>query len=518
MLFNSLAFLVFFPVVVGVYFALPGRRRWTWLLAASYFFYGWWEPAYLALIAGSTLVDYVAGRQMGRRATRAARRPWLVLSLVSNLGLLFAFKYLGFFGRSAEAVLAWLHAPASLPTLDVLLPVGISFYTFQTLAYSIDVYRGRQEAESHLGYFALYVSFFPQLVAGPIERAQRLLPQLRQPHPFDYDRVADGLLLMTWGLFKKVVIADRVGVFVDAVYGSPDAHAGWPVIVATYLFAFQIYCDFSGYSDMAIGAARVLGIDLMENFRRPYFAKSVGEFWRRWHISLSTWFRDYLYLPLGGNRVSKARWLVNLMIVFVVSGLWHGAAWTFMVWGALHGTYLVVGILTQDLRDRAWAAVGRVVRRLGAGGGADVRAAGLARLGRWLPRRLPVAGRLTLRRGRDLVAMALTFHLVLTAWVFFRAPSLDAALTLLRRMAAPSTPWPDALAPVDVGVAVVALALMEGVHLLERADGLGGRRTDLRARLRRAAWWVRWPAYVALASAVVLFGWFGREAFIYFQF
>jgi D-alanyl-lipoteichoic acid acyltransferase DltB (MBOAT superfamily) len=524
MLFNSLEFLVFFPVAVGVYYATPGRQRWIWLLAASYFFYGWWEPAYLLLILASTLVDYAAGRAMGRRAARDARRPFLLLSIASNLGLLFAFKYLGFFSRSAEALLAWAGAPASVPTLDVLLPVGISFYTFQTLAYSIDVYRGQQAAEQHLGYFALYVSFWPQLVAGPIERSQSLLPQFREAHTFNYDRVASGLKLMTWGMFKKVVIADRLAVFVDAVYNSPGEYAGLPVIIATYFFAFQIYCDFSGYSDIAIGAARVMGIDLMDNFRRPYFSKSIGEFWRRWHISLSTWFRDYLYIPLGGNRVSKVRWLANLMIVFVVSGLWHGAAWTFVIWGGLHGMYLIVGILTQRWRNRAWATVERAARRWMPAAEAapePISRAGLALPWRHLlSKRLPVVGRLTVRRTREAVAVVITFHLVLLAWVFFRAPSFAGAMQLLSGMVNWSGGADFALpfSWVNFYLAVGAIGLMETVHLLERGHGLRGMSDDLPSQMARAPVWVRWPVYFTVGCSILLLGWFEAQEFIYFQF
>jgi len=335
MLFNSLDFLIFFPVIVGLYFALSPKYRWVLLLGASYYFYMCWKAEYIILIVFSTLVDYFAARQMARIQEKKKRRPFLYLSLLSNLGLLFFFKYWNFFSGETRALLDSWNIMADVPTFQLLLPVGISFYTFQTLSYTIDVYNGKLEPEKNLGRFALYVSFFPQLVAGPIERATHLLPQLRQTFDFDYQRVVSGLQQMLWGFFKKVVIADRLAVYVNEIYASPGDENGLALLLATYFFAFQIYCDFSGYSDIAIGAARVMGYDLMENFRTPYLSKSIREFWSRWHISLSTWFRDYLYIPLGGNRVPQVRWFLNLFIVFVVSGFWHGANWTFLIWGAL---------------------------------------------------------------------------------------------------------------------------------------------------------------------------------------
>jgi len=502
MLFNSLAFVVFFPVVVALFFATPHRWRWALLLLASYVFYGWWRVEYLALIVISTLVDYAAGLLMAKRETRRARRPFLLMSLVSNFGLLFAFKYLGFFGESLNALLALTGGgPVSVPAL--LLPVGISFYTFQTVAYTIDVYRGRQEAERHLGYFALYVSFFPQLVAGPIERSQNLLPQFYERKAWDWGRVFDGLKLMAWGFFKKLVIADRLAIYVSEVYGSPELYHGWPVLIATYFFAFQIYCDFSGYSDIAIGAAQVMGYDLMENFRRPYFSKSIGEFWRRWHISLSTWFRDYLYIPLGGNRVAVPRWYFNLFVVFLISGLWHGAAWTFVVWGALHGLYLIAGVVTGARREAVWARVSDAYD-LWQTSARGVAARGLA------VRVVPRAGTI-----RKVVQVLVTFHLVLFSWVFFRAESLGAAFTMIGNAfdfgARAGGSFLVGLSGYEFALAVGAIACMEVVHLVER-------REDMRSLLSRKPGWVRYPLYAALVLAIVLFGEFGAREFIYFQF
>lgn len=500
MLFNSLDFVIFFPLVVCAYFLTPHRYRWVLLLAASYYFYACWKAEYLILIVASTLVDYVAGLRMGALPTREARRPYLVLSLCSNLGILFAFKYFNFFNESTRALFDQFDLFYGVPAFDILLPVGISFYTFQTLAYSIDVYRGKQEPERHLGIFALYVSFFPQLVAGPIERSQRLLPQFYQKHGFDRQRAVHGLQQAGWGFFKKLVIADRLAIYVNQVYNNPELHSGWEIILATYFFAFQIYCDFSGYSDIAIGTARVLGYDLMENFRRPYFSRSISEFWKRWHISLSTWFRDYLYIPLGGNRVVKWRWYYNLFIVFLVSGLWHGANWTFVVWGALHGLYLVVGLMTQDKRDRAWGWLGG---RLGSvsQGYSTAGFFGRSNVG-WL---------------RSAVAVFVTFHLVVIAWVFFRANSLSDALLLFRNMfifenGIASVAAVTALGPFELVIAFAAIAVMEVVHVLEERRESLGRYLSSRPR------WMRWAMYYAVVFAILMFGEFSLNEFIYFQF
>ncbi|MGE0267465.1 MAG: MBOAT family protein [Candidatus Omnitrophota bacterium] len=289
---------------------------------------------------------------MGKLQDPSRNKKYLFISLFCSLGILFAFKYFNFFSDSLRTGLNYFNIFIDLPYFNVLLPVGISFYTFQTLSYSIDVYRGKQKPEHHFGKFLLFVIYFPQLVAGPIERSTNLLPQFHQKFEFDYERIKSGLLLMGWGLFKKIVIADRAAVLVNQIYNNPHDFKGLPLILATYLFAFQIYCDFSGYSDIAIGSARVMGIRLMKNFDLPYFSQSIAEFWRRWHISLSTWFRDYMYIPLGGNRLGKIRWYCNLLIIFLVSGLWHGARWTFIIWGALHGLYLVFSLVLQPYRQR----------------------------------------------------------------------------------------------------------------------------------------------------------------------
>ena len=480
MLFHSIEFAFFFPLVVALYFATPYRHRWALLLAASYWFYMAWKPIYVVLLLTTTLVAYVAGLGMDRATAARGRRGWLLVSLFINLGLLFTFKYFNLFSSTTESLLQGLGSSSVLPRLDVLLPVGISFYTFQTLSYSIDVYRGQRRAERHLGIFALYVSFFPQLVAGPIERSTRLLPQFRERFDFDYRRVTDGLKLMVWGFFKKLVIADRLAIYVDQVYNTPTEYAGLPLLLATFFFAYQIYCDFSGYSDIAIGASQVFGYDLMQNFRQPYFAHSVQDFWRRWHVSLSTWFRDYLYVPLGGNRCSTSRWYTNLFIVFVISGLWHGANWTFVSWGALHGAYLVIGLATHGMRERA------------------ARAIGLASL--------PLL--------HSALRTATTFVLVLFAWIFFRAATMHDALYIAGNLFAPSMPVGEiylGLGAYEFWIGVAGIVVLEAVHLVQR-------RVPIRETLASRPAWLRWSLYYAAVTLLILFAEPDGGKFLYFQF
>ncbi|NOY59071.1 MAG: MBOAT family protein [Calditrichaeota bacterium] len=475
MLFNSLQFAIFFIVVVSIYFSIPHRYRWILLLIASYYFYMCWNAKYIVLIVFSTLVDYFAGLQMSRTTVKRKRTIYLVMSLVTNLGLLFTFKYFNFFSRSVGEFFQAFSIPIQPRLLHVLLPVGISFYTFQTLSYTIDVYRGKIPHEKHLGIFALYVSFFPQLVAGPIERASNLLPQFYKKMTFDDERIAAGLRLMLWGFFKKIVVADRLALYVDAVYKNVDFHSGLTLLVATYLFAFQIYCDFSGYSDIAIGAARILGFDLMKNFDRPYFSLTIPEFWRRWHISLSTWFKDYLYIPLGGNRVPVARMYVNLAIVFVISGMWHGANWTFIFWGALHGMYIVSSRLSLGFRDR-------LVERY------------------HINKKLVTFSR-----------MFITFQLVCFAWIYFRADSLAHANLVVGKIF--SLHWGRLYIPaMDQFVySLIAVALLlTGDILLEKFN--------LNTTLLKQPVHVRWAAYASLAIVILLIGVFNGSQFIYFQF
>lgn len=484
MLFNSLHFAIFFPVVAAAYFALPYRVRWAFLLAASYYFYMAWEPGYVLLIWISTLVDYIVALRIGCTPDIRRRRGWLYFSLAVNIGLLFFFKYYNFFADTLQFATASLGFPGGLPHSPFLLPVGISFYTFQKLSYTLEVYWGRQIPERHLGRFALYVAFFPQLVAGPIERPGNLLPQFLEKHDFDYERVTGGLKLMVWGLFQKAVIADRLAQVVDYVYADPSRHGGPALAVATVFFAFQILCDFSGYTDIAIGAAQVLGFRLMANFRRPYFASSTADFWRRWHISLSSWFRDYLYIPLGGNRVTLPRWIINIVLVFLLCGFWHGARWTFVGWGLLHASYLVLGRVLKPLRARLAAVTG------------------LEKTPRLL-------------RSIRLVP---TFLLVCFAWILFRAETFGQARVVISNLA---LGWRQTLDPAfygglgvlprELGLCAALIGLLLGIHALQSRGGL-------REGLARRPFWFRWVVYSAALWGIFLFGVLRQKEFIYFVF
>jgi alginate O-acetyltransferase complex protein AlgI len=491
MTFNSWAFLFFFPIVTSLYFALPYRWRWLLLLIASCVFYMAFIPAYILILLFTIAVDYVAGLLIERSAG-AKRRAWLICSLVANIGVLAVFKYGNFASANFAHIAHLLDLRYPAKVIDIILPIGLSFHTFQAMSYTIEVYRGNQRAERHLGIYALYVMFYPQLVAGPIERPQNLLHQFHEPHAFDGDRVADGLGRMLWGLFKKIVIADRLAIIVNTVYAKPQDFSGIVLLLATYCFAVQIYTDFSAYSDIALGAARVMGITLMENFDRPYLSTSMAEFWRRWHISLSTWFRDYLYIPLGGNRVSTPRWCFNIMLVFLLSGLWHGANWTYVIWGALHGFYLLFGRFTKPARQ-------------------------------WLSHVLRLDRHLV---ARDIVAMLITIQLTTFAWVFFRADNFSQAIFILGRV---TTATLDALLHIPQTLQTVAnlyvgpignkflqltlwLLIAAGlVHLLRRPGSIT-RNFDGRPA------WLRWAASYAVIAGILLLGIFGSQSFIYFQF
>ncbi len=337
MLFNSFSYAIFLPIVFILYWLLPHKYRWLLLFIASYYFYMSWNIKYVVLILFTTFVSYLSAILVEKQDTKKKKKFILTVTALLCLGVLFFFKYFNFVSESIASVLSLFSIKLHPLTLKLLLPVGISFYTFQTLSYVIDVYRGDIKAEKHFGYYATFIAFFPQLVAGPIERTSNLLPQIKAKHEFDYNKATYGLKLMAWGFFKKMVIADGLSTYVSAIYDAPFKFKGFSLLLATLFFAIQIYCDFSGYSDIAIGSAKLLGIDLMTNFKSPYFSQSIKEFWSRWHISLSTWFKDYIYIPLGGNRVSKLRCSFNLIVTFLASGLWHGANWTYVIWGGIHG-------------------------------------------------------------------------------------------------------------------------------------------------------------------------------------
>lgn len=369
------------------------------LLVASCYFYMAFVPVYILILGGTIVIDYFAGILLEKTEGKK-RKYFLIASLIANIGVLAVFKYYNFLNSNLSELLNSVGYENNIPNLSILLPIGLSFHTFQAMSYTIEVYRGNQKAERHFGIYALYVMFYPQLVAGPIERPQNLLHQFYEKHYFDFVRIVDGLKLMLWGLFVKLVIADRLAIYVDAVYNNAEKHSGITLSIATIFFAFQIYCDFSGYSNIAIGAARVMGFKLMTNFNRPYFSRSISEFWKRWHISLSTWFKDYLYIPLGGNKVSIPRWYFNLFFVFVISGLWHGANWTFIIWGALNGFYLVFAIITEKWRKQFT----RLIHL----------------------NRLPKLDRV--------LQTLITFLLACFAWIFFRANSSHDAFLIVRNI------------------------------------------------------------------------------------
>lgn len=335
--FNSISYAVFLPIVFIIYWLSPHKYRWGFLLAASYYFYMSWNLKYVGLILFTTVVSYFAARFMEDKTDKRYKKSVLLISAILCLGGLFFFKYFNFVSNSFCDAVNYFAIKLNPVTLNIVLPVGISFYTFQTLGYIIDVYRGDAEAEHHFGKYAAFVSFFPQLVAGPIERSKNLLPQIKAKHEFSYEQGTYGMKLMVWGFFKKLVIADTISLHIGPLFEIPQNYHGFSFVIAAFLFSFQIYCDFSGYSDIAIGTAKLMGIDLMTNFKSPYFSQSLREFWGRWHISLSTWFKDYVYIPLGGNRVSRRRNVFNLLVTFLASGLWHGANWTFVIWGGIHG-------------------------------------------------------------------------------------------------------------------------------------------------------------------------------------
>jgi alginate O-acetyltransferase complex protein AlgI len=490
--FNSLEYLTFFLLVVAGYFVCPPRYRWLWLLAASLYFYTTWAPGYGILLVLATTIVYILaflvapgeGSASGAGSLQARRKAFLVLGIVLNLGMLATYKYLGFLNDTLRAAFERLGLAYNVPAFQILLPIGISFYTFQSLSYLIDVYRGQIEPERHFGMLALYTSFFPQLVSGPIERAGHLLPQLHKEHELSVSNLSIGLRLMLWGMFKKVVVADRLGIYVDAVYNSPADHRGLPVILATGFFAVQLYCDFSGYMDMALGAARTMGYDLLANFRQPYAASSIADFWRRWHITLTSWLRDYLYIPLGGNRVPRLRWYANVMIVFVLSGLWHGASWTFVLWGGLHGLYYLLEVWTRGIRDRAAQALHLDKPAL-----------------------------------RTAAGTIVTLGLVCFAWLFFRANAVSDAFLLLGNMGQLNVstdilaPWAGAVARPGLEMAFAAglIVLLAALHVLREYDhGL------LYAIGQRP--WVRWVAYLLLATAILNLGVARQTPFVYLQF
>lgn len=489
--------MLFFPAVCLCYYVIPHRLRYIFLLFCSYFFYMCWNPEYALLMLTSTVITYVSGllldsaEKIPDEGKRSRRKKWYVaLSFISNLSILFFFKYFNFAADSIVRVLALAGISAEAPAFDVILPVGISFYTFQALSYTVDVYRKDIYAERNFLKYALFVSFFPQLVAGPIERSRNLLIQINEKHRFDFEQVRRGLLLMLYGFFQKVVLSEYLAIAVDSVYDTYTERTGFQLLLATVLFAFQIYCDFGSYSNIAIGAARVMGFRLMENFNTPYFSESVAEFWRRWHISLSTWFRDYLYIPLGGSRKGKVRKWINLMIVFLVSGLWHGASWHFVVWGFLNGVYQVIGEWLKPWKQR---------------------------LVRFFHIEINAFSHRLLR-------MLTTFVLVDFSWIFFRS-SLAQGMEILKRIAGWGEQawftWGSNLESMGL-TAQTRNVLVISLLILLFADICKYKGIKLIDWLCRQGIWFRWLVYYTAIFGILIFGVYGpgfdASQFIYFQF
>ena len=512
MLFNSFQFLIFFPTVTIAYFLLPHRYRWALILAASCYFYMAFIPKYILILAITIMVDYIAG--IGLETFTGKKRRWLLFaSLLANIGMLGFFKYFNFANVNLVALADFLGWNYPIKNLSIILPIGLSFHTFQSLSYTIEVYRGRQKAERHLGYLATYVMFYPQLVAGPIERPQNILHQLHANHKFDYQRVTDGLKWMAWGMFKKVVIADRMALFANPIYNDPGSYSGPALLLAILAFTIQIYCDFSGYSDIALGSAQVMGIKLMKNFDHPYFSKSIPEFWRRWHISLSTWFRDYLYIPLGGNRTAKPRWAFNIFITFLISGLWHGANWTFIIWGALHG----ILILFFEITKTFWKKLSN-----------------LTHLDRF-------------PKAESGIAVFSTFTLVSFSWIFFRAANLSDAILIIKGLfdgwgnfmsssnqiiaqslmgLSPNGLYPFAVAPFQVleqltveprGTIFLTFFALVVLLFVELKQFRGNFMESIKAR----PVYIRMMLYASLIALTLILGTIyvsAQQSFIYFQF
>jgi alginate O-acetyltransferase complex protein AlgI len=478
LLFNTLPFGLFFLLLLLLFYTLKSSWQSYLLLGASYLFYAFWSPVFLLLILSSTVVDYFCGKAMSSR-DKPKRLPFLLLSLLTNLGLLFYFKYQCFFLNDICAGLLGLESCSSPDCLwYIILPVGISFYTFQTLSYSIDIYKGELKAEHNFFDFALFVSFFPQLVAGPIERAGSLLPQLKTAKSFDYLLAVSGLRLFLWGLFKKIVIADRLGLIVDEVYGNVYAYHDLTLLLATLCFAIQIYCDFSGYSDMALGIARCFGVRLSQNFDKPYFASSLRDFWRRWHITLSCWFRDYVYLPLGGSKKGLEKMFLAILIVFLLSGFWHGANWTFLAWGAAHGLILILEILFTKFVFNFTHSKNTGIK-----------------ISTWL----------------------LTFLIVLFTWVLFRADSMADASYIYQQLFSFNFQWDAQLLDsfyIGKRGLLLAIGLIIFLFSIEAADS----RWKWSIHFGTWPWYIRWAVYFGTIFLIIVLGVYETRPFIYFQF
>jgi len=491
MLFNSLEFALFFPSVTILFFALPHNFRWFLLLAASCFFYMFFKPIYILILGFTVLIDYFAGIWIDKQKDAKKKKGLLILSIVANVGVLIVFKYYNFIIINLNLAINEMANGHGLPLLNILLPIGLSFHTFQAMSYTIEVYRENQKPETHFGIYALYVMFYPQLVAGPIERPQNMLHQFHERKVFDYKNARSGLILITWGLFKKVVIADRLGMFVSNVYAYPRDHRGIPLIIGTVFFAIQIFCDFSGYTDIAIGTARVMGFQLMTNFNSPFISKSITEFWRRWHISLSTWFNDYLFKPIitSTRNWGRAAIAFGLFVTFFLSGVWHGAGWTFIIYGLMHGLGMIYEFYTKKFRKRVFGL---------------------------MPSRL-----------NNMISGFLTFSFVAISWIFFRSPRLTDAIYIIRNLGTDILNQTREIITnkhlarmdllylgqpgIDFILSIFFILFITAIHFAKKDLPLD---TWITSKPKR----IRWAAYYSVILLFITFGIFNKTSFIYFQF
>ena len=487
MLFNSFSFLIFFPTVTILYFLIPHKYRWFFLLMASCIFYMAFIPIYILVLGLTIAIDYTAGLLIEKTEGRR-KKLLLVISILSTCAVLIVFKYFNFFNSNLIQVAQFFHWNYPIGALSLILPIGLSFHTFQSLSYVIEVYRGNFKAEHHFGIYALYVMFYPQLVAGPIERPQNLLPQFYEKHTYDDQRVMDGLKLMLWGFFKKVVIADKLGIVVNQVYSDPAQYTGLPLIAGALFFGIQVYCDFSGYSDIAVGAAQVMGFRLRDNFNRPFHAPSSAEFWRRWHMSLISWFRDYVYIPLGGNRMGKWRWYFNIFFTFTLSGLWHGAGWGYVLWGSLCGCHLVFSDWTKNLREKwvQWVRLNRIP---------------------------------TFHKGFQI---AFTFSLFCFTLIIFRSKTLSDAFYVMTHLGTGL----GSLEGVKMSFKSMTnlgldrhelIIVLVSIGLMEVVEGVESLRNMRQMFFGRPVLF-RWVMYYVVILFLIFFGEYNDHAFIYFQF
>lgn len=472
--FNSFDYIIFLSVIFALYYAIPKHNfRLFLLVAGSYYFYMSWNAIFVLLVVASTLIDYVAGILLDKDKSAAKRNLILTVSIILNLGLLFYFKYYNFLAENIAALFTSLNLGTPNLQHSLILPAGISFYTFQSMSYTVDVYKKEKSAERNFMKYALYVSFFPQLIAGPIERAKNLFPQLELKHKFNYENIRTGCFLILFGLFKKIVFADRFAQYATEVFDHPYAYTGFPALLGVMFFSFQIYCDFSGYTDIARGSAKILGINLMENFKGPYLSKSIREFWRRWHISLSTWFRDYLYIPLGGNRKGTFKLYRNLIVVFLLTGLWHGANWTFIIWGLIHGFFIIGERILKPF---------------------DIN----------VPKFFQIL---------------YTFAIVNIAWIFFRAVNLEEGLAILTNIFYFDSPhsfniyiFESYIENIEVQISLVMLVFIFMLHFFEY-------KKDFSEWVLNLKLIPRWAIYIFLIVCIPLLGEYGTyKPFIYFQF